>query len=172
MIGRKCWQTRIAFGFVVLLGICFPTRTTAAETDPPAHLPRYDLHVALDLVGHRAHIREKITWTNSTKKPLEQLVFNFYPHYRVPAGDYLYLAKMLELLRMQPSQGIDRFGRHGVIGEAKLLGTGGKPLAEASLCSIFTRFSSGTFFGSSPEAGSQAEKRRSFLPSASSCMPK
>ena len=110
MIGRNCWQTRIVFGIVVLLGILGPARTSAAETDPPAHLPRYDLNVALDQVGHRAHIREKITWTNSTKQPLEQLVVNFYPHYRVPAGDYLYLAKMLELLRMQPSQGIDRFG--------------------------------------------------------------
>ena len=130
MIGRNCWQTRIVFGIVVLLGILVPVRSHAAETDPPAHLPRYDLNVTLDQVGHRAHIREKITWTNATKQPLEQLVFNFYPHYRVPAGDYLYLAKMLELLRMQPSQGIDRFGRHGVIGEAKLLGTGGKPLPQ------------------------------------------
>ena len=107
--------------------LALPACARAADAaQAPAHLPRYDLHVELDQQHHRVHVRETVKWTNRTAKPLDQLVFNFYPHYRVPAGDYFYLAKMLELLRMQPSLGIDRNGRHGVIGEARLLGTAGK----------------------------------------------
>jgi hypothetical protein len=109
-----------------LVGMLFPASASAAEAD--ARRLHYDLDISLDQTGHRVHVREKVTWTNPTKKPVEQLVFNFYPHYRVPAGDYLFLAKTLELLRMQPSQAIDRGGRHGVIGEARLLGESPAPL--------------------------------------------
>jgi hypothetical protein len=123
-IGCRQWRVSL-FGIVTALGL-WPGSTRAAESEFPAHLPRYDLHVAFDRDGHRVHVRERITWTNPTKKPLEHLVFNFYPHYRVPAGDYLLLAKTLELLRMQPSQAIDRGGRHGVIGEARIIGRGGQ----------------------------------------------
>ncbi|HEY3789536.1 MAG TPA: hypothetical protein VGL71_11820, partial [Urbifossiella sp.] len=124
--GFKNWT--MLFVCMVWLGIFFPSRTAAADADPHAHRPHYDLKVSFDQVAHRIHVRETVAWTNSTSKPLEQLVFNFYPHYRVPAGDYLHLAKTLELMRLQPSMAIDRGGRHGVIGEAKLLGAGGKPL--------------------------------------------
>lgn len=116
---------------MVLAWFALPLRAAGADAaQAPAHLPRYDLRVEFDQVHHRVHVRETVNWTNRTAKPLDQLVFNFYPHYRVPPGDYFYLAKMLELLRLQPSLGIDRNGRHGVIGEARLLGTGGKPLRE------------------------------------------
>jgi len=100
-------------------------RAADAEQAPPG-TPRYDLHVEFDQPHHRIHVRETVRWTNRTSKPLNELVFNFYPHYRVPAGDYFYLAKMLELMRMQPSLGIDRHGRHGIVNEARLRSAGGK----------------------------------------------
>ncbi|MFO0851239.1 MAG: M1 family aminopeptidase [Gemmataceae bacterium] len=40
---------------------------------------------------------------------------NFYPLYRIPKGDTLLLAKTLELLRLDPSSGIDLNGQHGSI---------------------------------------------------------
>jgi hypothetical protein len=100
-----------------------PGRAADAKHAPP-HAPRYDLHVEFDQPHHRIHVRETVKWANRTTKPLTELVFSFYPHYRVPPGDYFYLAKMLELLRLQPSLGIDRNGRHGVITEARLLSQG------------------------------------------------
>ena len=57
---------------------------------------------------------------HAPSRPSNHVAFNFYPHYRVPQGDYLLLAKTLEMLRLQPSLGIDRGGRHGVIKEAQL----------------------------------------------------
>ncbi|HXD86349.1 MAG TPA: M1 family aminopeptidase [Urbifossiella sp.] len=106
----------------------YPARLAAADSGPGARRPNYDLQVSFDQVNHRIHIRETVTWANPTRKPLDQLVFNFYPHYRVPTGDYLRLSKMLELMRVQPTQAIDRGGRHGVIGEARLLASGKEPL--------------------------------------------
>ena len=85
----------------------------AAELRTPPNLPRYDLDITLDTATHHAddprarHLDEH----DAHRRPIE-LVFNFYPHYRVPAGDALLLAKTLELLRLQPSLGIDRDGQH------------------------------------------------------------
>jgi hypothetical protein len=119
---------------VALVGSSKAGRAANAAAAPP-ELPRYHLQVEFEQPAHRVHVRETVRWTNHTKQPVEQLVFNFYPHYRVPAGDYFYLAKMLELLRMQPSLGIDRHGRHGVIGEARLVATNSRKLAEPRLLS-------------------------------------
>jgi hypothetical protein len=93
----------------------------------PADLPRYQLDITLDPAGGRASVLETVTWTNPTGQPVSDLVFTFYPHYRIPAGDHVLLAKTLELLRLQPSLGIDRGGRHGVITSAKLVAAGGRP---------------------------------------------
>ncbi|HSQ56006.1 MAG TPA: M1 family metallopeptidase, partial [Gemmata sp.] len=65
--------------------------------------------------------------TNTTRTPANHLAFNFYPNYRVPRGDYLPLAKTLEMLRLQPSFGIERLGRIGAIKEARLIAAGGVP---------------------------------------------
>ncbi len=98
----------------------------ANAAEPPANLPRYDLDLNIDTVKHRATLRERVIWTNTTKTPANHLAFNFYPNYQVPRGDYLPLAKTLEMLRLQPSLGIDRGGRAGVITEAKLTAIGAK----------------------------------------------
>ncbi|MDB5309732.1 MAG: Peptidase family [Gemmataceae bacterium] len=127
-MGSRLNTRRLIWAFLAagaLAGVCGPP-CVAAEPHPPAQLPRYDLDVSLDTASHRVHIRERVTWTNPTTHPVADLVFNFYPHYRVPAGDYLLLAKMLELLRLQPSLGIDRGGRHGVVTGARLVARDGK----------------------------------------------
>jgi hypothetical protein len=100
---------RIA-AMVVLLG---GSRTDAAERPPG--LPRYDLDLTLDTNHHTAHLRETVTWTNTTRTPTNELVFSFYPNYQVPRGEYLKFAKTLEMLRLQPSLGISRAGPAGSV---------------------------------------------------------
>lgn len=118
---RHWWVVRaVAIAALLLSG-----STSAAEL--PAHLPLYDIDLTIDTIKHQACLRQRVTWTNTTRTPANHLAFNFYPHYRVPQGDYIHLAKTLELLRLQPSYGIDRGGRFGVVKEAKLTTLGGKP---------------------------------------------
>lgn len=107
-----------------LLALLFAGEARAAEV--PAHLPKYDLDLSIDVTAHRATLHERVTWTNHTKTPLNHLAFNFYPNYQVPRREYLALAKTLEMLRLQPSIGIDRGGRAGVIADAKLVSLGKK----------------------------------------------
>lgn len=104
----------------------FAGPASAGEPQPSPNLPRYDINLRIDTTTHRAELIERVTWTNPTRTPTTQLAFNFYPHYQVPQGDYLLLSKTLELLRLQPSLGIDRSGRHGVVNGARLVvGTSG-----------------------------------------------
>ena len=110
----------------VLIALPLSGRSTAAESDPPALLPHYDVDLTIDTDKHKAWLRQRVTWTNTTKSVVNHVAFNFYPHYRVPEGDYIHLAKTLEMLRLQPSLGIERGGRHGVIKEAKLISLAGK----------------------------------------------
>ena len=60
---------------------------TGAAGEPPAWLPRYDVAVHLDTNQRTGHVTERVTWTNNTHSATDQLVFCFYPHYQVPAGD-------------------------------------------------------------------------------------
>ena len=102
-------------------------RAHAADAPIPPHLPRYDLVVRLDTTAHTVGVRERVTWTNPTRQPVTELAFNFYPHYSIPAGDELLLAKTLEMLRLSPSHGIDRAGHHGRFTDAVLLSQSGRP---------------------------------------------
>lgn len=111
---------------VALLAGATGTPALASEPRASEQLPRYDLAVRLDTAARRATVRERVTWTNTTSKPVSHLAFNYYPHYVVPQGDYVLLAKTLELLRLQPSLGIDRIGRHGVVDSARLIAPDGK----------------------------------------------
>lgn len=91
----------------------------AAATDSPVviptpkTLPKYDLDIKINTAGRLVTFRSRVTWTNTTTRPTNKLVFNFYPHYRIPDGEYLLLAKTLELLRLNPSEGIEQVGGHG-----------------------------------------------------------
>jgi hypothetical protein len=73
-----------------------------AVADIPSWLPRYDLDIHLDVAGHVAHVHQRVTWTNRHERPAEELVFNAHSHYQVPDKDVGFMAKMLELLRMDP----------------------------------------------------------------------
>ena len=117
---------RVALVFALALSLA-PTGR-AADVTPPPNLPQYDLDISFDAATHRATIRERVTWTNTTRTATDQLAFNFYPHFQVPAGEALLFAKTLELLRLQPSLGIDRDGKMGDVKSAALIRPGVPPL--------------------------------------------
>ncbi len=96
----------------------------------PPGLPKYDLRLTLDTDAHRVELKQRTTWTNTTDRPTSELVFNFYPHFRVQSEDRLLLAKTLELFRLSPSDAIDANGRHGKVNEIALVREGepAKPL--------------------------------------------
>jgi hypothetical protein len=89
-----------AFSLALLL-----CSTTAARADePPAWLPRYDLDIVLDTPRRFVRVCEDVTWTNTAKEPLAEIVFNAHAAYRIPEKDAPLLAKMLEILRMSPRE--------------------------------------------------------------------
>jgi hypothetical protein len=90
-------------------------------------LPRYDVALTLNTQEHRADLRVTVSWHNpSPTLATNELVLTFNPHYRIPEGDYLLLAKTLELLRLNPSHGIDRQGRHGTVSGTALHAINGR----------------------------------------------
>jgi len=116
-------------GHTVLVTLFAASLAAAAPAVPvPANLPRYDLRVTLDATAHVVELKQRTTWTNPTGRPTKQLVFNFYPHYRMPSEDRLLLAKTLELFRLSPSDAIDPKGRHGTVNEIALVRPGGEPV--------------------------------------------
>jgi hypothetical protein len=84
--------------------------TPAFAADPPAWLPRYELELNLDVARRRLTGVERVTFTNRHTRPAADLVFNAYSRYKIPDGDGVLLAKTLELLRSNPSDGIDWTG--------------------------------------------------------------
>lgn len=78
----------------------------------PAHapVPHYDLTIALDVAGHHADVREVVTWTNPCRRPATDVVFNAHSHYALPDKDVGFMAKMLEILRMDPGEALDLDG--------------------------------------------------------------
>ncbi len=130
----------VAWGIVVAIGPKTLAQPLSAQPSPdylgqavppaPADLPQYELALELDPDKHRARLRMRAQWINTTSQPQHCLVFNFYPHYRVPPGDYIHLAKTLEMLRLQPSLGVDRCGRFGVVHSVRLLEINGQTLEQ------------------------------------------
>ncbi len=112
---------------VVLLASGGPALADAPPTPPD--LPRYDLSVEIDPGARLAQFRAKVTWTNLSTRPTRELVFNFYPMFRVAEADSLLFAKTLELLRLEPSFGLDKRGGHGRI--VRVSGADGSPLTFA-----------------------------------------
>lgn len=113
---------------VAVAWIIFASNSSAAESGPPSYLPHYKLHLTLDNTKHQAVVREQVTWTNPTNHPVDQLVFNFYPHYQVPQHEYLLIQKTFELFRLHPSVGIDRSGNPATVTSAQLVAQSGKPV--------------------------------------------
>ena len=98
-----------ARSWLVLLCILCLTHSARA-TDVPNWLPQYDLDLKLDLKTKRLWGVEKVTFNNRHDRPAAELVFNAYSRYKIPEGDGVTLAKTLELLRSNPSDGIDWVG--------------------------------------------------------------
>jgi hypothetical protein len=114
---------------VALVLLASATAGRAEAPVPPPDLPRYDLAVDIDPAANLATFRVTTTWTNPAQRPANDLIFNFYPMFKVPKGDELLFAKTLELFRMFPSYGFDKKGGHGVV--RRLTGAGDRPLSFA-----------------------------------------
>jgi hypothetical protein len=93
-------------GILLVAGAMLHSMAASAAEIPP-WLPKYDLDIRLDIEGHEAHVVEKVTWTNHHQRPASELVFNAHSHYKLPADQIGKTAKILELLRMSPSDAID-----------------------------------------------------------------
>ena len=118
---------------LILALVTFTNAAQAAAPVPPATLPQYDLRVTLDTAAHRADIQSRVTWTNTTTEPTDQLVFSFYPAFKLPPGDHFGVSKMLELLRVEPTLSIDRAGGHGEVKGAWLVSPDGAPASKSPL---------------------------------------
>ena len=92
------WSHGCGAIFVAVLALAAPLAHAAEPAPASIALPHYDLDITLDNVTRHATVRERVTWTNDTKTPTDQLTFNFYPHFQVPAGDALraYMGAMRE----------------------------------------------------------------------------
>jgi hypothetical protein len=78
----------------------------AAAACLPSYLPRYKLDIDIDVAGHVAHIRQEATWINPHRSPTQQLVFNAHSRYVVPSDQIGFMAKMLEILRVQAGEAL------------------------------------------------------------------
>ncbi|GIW80971.1 MAG: hypothetical protein KatS3mg105_2778 [Gemmatales bacterium] len=96
--------------------------TWSAAADVPHWLPRYDLDVHLRLDEHLVVVRERVTWTNRHERPADRLVFNAHAHYQLPESEVGHAAKMLEILRLMPSDVFDWEGPPLQVNRVRLLG--------------------------------------------------
>jgi hypothetical protein len=95
---RVGWITWTA----LLLGL--PSLASPVCAQPAETLPRYDLGIVLDVANHSVQVRERVTWTNTSKLPVKEIVFNAHAHYSIPDKDIGFLAKTAELLRISPKE--------------------------------------------------------------------
>src|SRR5262249_6857613 len=106
---------------LLVLGLCSPGR---ADDGPPG-LPRYNLNIHLDTDQRLLRVGERVTWTNQSKRPTKELVFNAHAHYAIPSKDVGLLAKTVELLRMAPSEAMTSDGAALEVQLATLLNSTG-----------------------------------------------
>ncbi len=98
MVRRRTMQTCMAALLLAALA------SSSAGGEPPAELPRYDLDIRLDTTQRTAELTQTVTWTNTSKQLVPEIIFNAHAHYTIPDGDIGTLAKILEILRMSPSE--------------------------------------------------------------------
>jgi hypothetical protein len=106
--------------------VCSQTRPSQPAARIPDWLPRYDLNILLDVAGHEVRVQERVRWTNPHKQPTSKIVFNVHAHYSIPDSDVGFLAKMLEVLRLAPSEVLDFNGPAGDVRQVMLVSTDGK----------------------------------------------
>src|SRR5437660_1642939 len=111
----------VLFGLGALLILLGPARvwpqTPHAENggdkqrgwglEVPSWLARYDLDIHLHPDQHQAVVRERVTWTNRHNCQVSEIQFNVHSSFAIPKNDVGFLAKMEELLRIAPSEGMD-----------------------------------------------------------------
>jgi hypothetical protein len=119
---------------VPLLGVLVCGATVHAG-GVPAWLPRYDLALRLDTDQRVVTAVERVTWTNHHKRPTKELVFNAHAHYSIPDKDVGLLAKMVEILRMSPSESMSFDGPALEVASARVVSSSaitkaGGPAAE------------------------------------------
>lgn len=88
----------------ILVAWCLAAGISTAQ--PASDLPRYDLDIRLDPAQRLATVRQIVTWTNRSSKPVREIIFNSHARYTVPDKEIGLLAKMLEILRMAPSEAL------------------------------------------------------------------
>jgi aminopeptidase N len=72
--------------------------------EPPPWLPSYDLDIQLETARRVGKVIERITWTNKSDHAIGEIVLNTHAHYTIPDDDAPKIAKILEMLRMAPSE--------------------------------------------------------------------
>src|SRR5438552_2353633 len=118
---------------MVFAGVCLLAGRAARAGEIPADLPHYDLAVRIDTTTHCVQVRQRVTWTNTHQRPADELVFCVYPHYKIPDKDFGLLAKTVELLRQNPSDGLDPVGRIGTVEHVRWVGVKSPPVATGGL---------------------------------------
>jgi hypothetical protein len=86
----------------------------------PPGLPRYGLAVRIDPEARRVTARERVEFTNRSKKPTRELVFHVYPRYKVPEKDRIKLARTMEVLRLSPEEAMDDVGQRMEVSGVRL----------------------------------------------------
>jgi hypothetical protein len=108
-----------------LMTLLFFLPASIAASEVPGWLPQYNLDLKIDLHQRRVWGVEKVTFTNRHDRPATNLVFNAYSRYKIPEEDSVKLAKTLELLRSNPSDGIDWIGERLNVQSVSMLDTRG-----------------------------------------------
>ena len=102
----------------------------ASAGAPPAWLPKYDLDIRLDTTQRIGTVTERVTWTNTSDRPIAEIVFNAHAHYTIPSQDIGTLAKILEILRMSPSEAMSFDGPALDVRQVNLLSPTNAPVCQ------------------------------------------
>ena len=102
-------MTRFGYALIAILligpsAVRATQPTSPAPLLPPPGLPVYDLDIKIDPATRLVQVHEVITFTNTTTKPVTELVFNVHGRYTPPSDQIGFLAKMAEILRMSPKE--------------------------------------------------------------------
>ncbi len=102
---RGPWHAWLVTPLILLSG----TLSLRAQS-PPADLPRYDLHIVLDVARRQVAVKQSVVWTNTSALPVHEIVFNAHAHFSIPDKDVGRLAKMAEILRLAPKEALSLDG--------------------------------------------------------------
>ncbi len=97
---------KTALRIAIALMLLAVASTVRAQVNWPADLPRYDVSIILNAPQRHAAVKQTVHWTNPTKQPTQELIFNAHAHYQVPEKDIGFLAKTGEILRVAPRESL------------------------------------------------------------------